>query len=344
MSQPALFLRRYRSDCHVAIQPVHALQANRGVSTALSLITTILFSMAPTEAAELLLEASKDNTLYETPSGTISNGKGQHLFAGRTSSGLSYRRGLIQFDLAGALPPGTSILSAKLTLNMSMTTSGPTPVSLHPALRDWGEGDSTALGGEGGGAAAEPGDATWYHRFSPTEMWDNPGGDFDPIASATTVVTSNGSYTWQGAELTARVQLWIDDPDQNFGWVIAGDESTVHTSKRFDTRENVTPAFRPSLQITYGDTQFLRGDCNSDTIVDLADVITMLDRLYATPGAPCRDACDANDDGSFDISDPVSVLSALFVAGATSLPLPYPDCGTDITDDDPLDCDSANCP
>jgi hypothetical protein len=58
----------------------------------------------------------------------------------------------------------------------------------------------------------------------------------------------------------------------------------------------------------------------------------------------CDDACDFNDDGELDISDPVSGLNYLFVMGSPSPPAPFPSCGTDPTNDS-LGCDTfAGCP
>ena len=58
------------------------------------------------------------------------------------------------------------------------------------------------------------------------------------------------------------------------------------------------------------------------------------------PTAPCADATDANDDGMVDISDAVSILTALFPGGPPlGLPAPFAACGLDPTVD-PLDCAS----
>lgn len=83
-----------------------------------------------------------------------------------------------------------------------------------------------------------------------------------------------------------------------------------------------------------GDTQspFIRGDCNADGAVTIADVVYMVSWL-AVPGAPlspCVAACDSNDDGLLDISDAIDLVTALFITGAP-LPAPYPGCETDPT-------------
>ena len=203
------------------------------------------------------LTPSKDNTLYESALGSLSNGAGQHLFAGRTEvlAGALIRRGLIAFDVAGEIPAGSTILSASLTLNMSRTNlaAGPRTVSLYRVLADWGEGTSDPFGGgEGGGAPSTPGDATWIHRFFDFNFWLSSGGDFLFAPSASSVVGGVGFYTWGPTpSLRADVQGWLDTPASNFGWILIGDESTFPTTKRFDSKDNPIPTLRPVLVVQF---------------------------------------------------------------------------------------------
>jgi hypothetical protein len=120
---------------------------------------------------------------------------------------------------------------------------------VHRALASWGEGDSHAAGEEGGGAAAEFADATWVHRFYWTTTWTAPGGDYHAVASATTMVGGIAFYTWTSAAMAADVQGWVDNPDDNFGWLVLGDETADHTAKRFDTREHA--ATEPLLTVNF---------------------------------------------------------------------------------------------
>ncbi len=80
----------------------------------------------------------------------------------------------------------------------------------------------------------------------------------------------------------------------------------------------------------HGDTLFLRGDCNSDSTVDIADVIHGLGSQFPS-AAPivldCEEACDANGDQVLNIADIISTLSALFGPNTVPLPAPYPNCG-----------------
>jgi len=195
------------------------------------------------------LTPSKDNTLYEDGAGGRSNGAGDHFFVGRTGQNRIVR-GLIAFDVAGNVPAGSTINSATLTLNMSMTKSGNTTVGLHSVSQNWGEGISNAGMGEGGGAFATTGDATWLHNFFNTSTWTTAGGDFNATASATQTVGGVGGYTWASTSQTvANVQSWLDNAADNFGWLVLGNETAI--AKRFDTRENPTPANRPRLTIDF---------------------------------------------------------------------------------------------
>jgi len=196
----------------------------------------------------------RDNTLIEDPSGLLSNGKGQYLFAGRTNQadGFAIRRALLNFPVSGAIPSGAVIDDVALTLNMSRTPEGATIVDVHRMLTDWGEGASDAIGEEGPGIAAQTGDATWLHSYYDTAFWSQAGGDFEATPSGSQVIIGTGMYTWAStAQMVADVQMWLDDPSTNFGWCLVGVESVNKTVKRFDSRENPNPANRPRVQITY---------------------------------------------------------------------------------------------
>lgn len=217
-------------------------------ATAAPLPPSTLSPHLPTAVGLITLQPIQDNTLYESDLGTISNGAGQHFFAGKTDNG-TIRRGLLAFDL-GAIPPGAVVVSASLTLTMSKSLPGDAAVALHTLSAAWGEGPSDALGEEGAGDAAQPGDATWLNTFYDSDLWATPGGDFDPAPSAITVVGGPGAYTWASPALTGDVAAWLADPATNFGWALLGDETANRTAKRFDSREN-EPTARPRLTVTF---------------------------------------------------------------------------------------------
>ena len=196
-------------------------------------------------------EPLKDNTLYETTDGSLSNGAGDHLFAGTTAQN-DVRRAVLTFDVATAIPAGSTVTSVTLTMNMSRTIAGDEVVALHRLLGDWGEAGSDAGGQEGGGAPSQSGDATWIHTFFDTDSWGSAGGDFAATQSASTTVGGTGSYTWGSTpDMVADVQGWVDDPSQNFGWILIGDESVPQTAKRFDSKDHPTASVRPTLTVEF---------------------------------------------------------------------------------------------
>ncbi len=190
---------------------------------------------------------TKDNTLIQDTTGSLSNGAGPNFFVGKNSLG-SNRRGVLAFDISGNVPPGIAIDSVMLTLFMSQTTSADETIELHRLLADWGEGTSSSTGGMG--APATPGDATWIHTFYDTLFWVTPGGDFSTTVSASRSVGAIGFYVWGStSQMVADVQGWLDNPSGNFGWLALGNESMSQTTKRFETRENPVPANRPILSV-----------------------------------------------------------------------------------------------
>jgi hypothetical protein len=219
------------------------------------LILATLLLPAQAGAATVELLPSQDNTLYQpylreaAGEGLLSNGAGSYFFAGRILTG-ELRRGLLAFDVAGALPAGARITEVTLTLQMSKTIVGPTTVSLHRLTADWGEGDSDAGGEEGAGAPAMPGDATWLHTFYDTGLWMMQGGDFDPADSSRQTISAEGLYTFPSTpDLVADVQSWLESPATNYGWIVLGDETMTPSAKRFNSRENGSGS--PTLTVSY---------------------------------------------------------------------------------------------
>jgi len=194
---------------------------------------------------------SKDNSLFESSIGSLSNGGGIYLFTGitRQAPADNARRALLAFDVAGALPAGARITNVTLTLTMNRTIAADSDVSVHRVLRDWGEGASNAAGDEGSGTASQASDATWIHTFFPGDRWNAAGGDFAPAASASTEVAGNGPYSWTSPELAADVRGWLALPASNFGWLLLGDEQGEVTAKRWGSREN--PSDSPVLEIEF---------------------------------------------------------------------------------------------
>ena len=207
-----------------------------------------------------------------------SSGACDSVFAGMTDNNWS-RRALLQFDIASAIPAGSVINNATLTMAVTRGSNHPDAVmTLHVVNTTWGEG-SNGCGTRGGGQGepAFSGAATWEDAEFGSAPWSNPGGDFDPVSSASTLV-SNTTPAWDSAVLgnvamISDIKHWLDFPGLNYGWVLLGDEASPTTSRRFDSREG---GAQPTLTVDFtpdGDVEACcqaDGDC-SLTIVGSGD-------------------------------------------------------------------------
>jgi len=203
------------------------------------------------------INPDKDNTLIQTTTGSLSNALGD-IFIGRTAQAdaSSRRRGVIHFNVAAAIPSGSTITAVTLRLYLNMTGDNTVrSASVYRSTASWGEGTSYVNGGVG--SASTTNDATWIHRFWNTSSWTTSGGDRAATASASANTGSAGAvnqyYTWSSATLVSDVQGWLDTPSSNLGWHIVGDESTASTARRFTSREATDDAgdHFPELVITY---------------------------------------------------------------------------------------------
>ena len=192
-----------------------------------------------------------DNTLYESLTGNVSNGKGTSTFCGLTGSG-AIRRAVMRFDVAGAVPAGAWILSAKLNLFVAQSNgAAPAAASGYRLSQAWGEGTSVAFGNGGSGTAATTGDATWIHTFFSGSTWATPGGFFGGTPSFSMTMPAFGAVSSDlSFQAVLDVQNWRNSPSSNFGWLIKlDDEQTPVTARRFASRESTSN--QPSLEVTY---------------------------------------------------------------------------------------------
>ncbi len=239
----------------------------------LFVFVTIAAPLAPAPAAQIILPAARDNTIYaEAPAN--SNGIGDHFIAGKSGTSSGVRRGLIAFDLTG-LPPLARIDRVALELKFQGPTNQENQsrvVALHRLLADWGEGTSDAgpggTSGSGNGTAATTNDATWRYRFFNSQAWasydsavtGSGGGDLVGAASATATVgiVPDVLVTWEtirsgpATGLIADVEQWLANPSSNSGWLLkVVDESPIRTARRFYSKDDATVANHPRLVIDY---------------------------------------------------------------------------------------------
>jgi hypothetical protein len=255
-------------------------------------------------ADQVVLVPVADNTLIEDPNGAFSAGRASYFFAGRVGNngGTTKRRGAIRFDLS-SIPAGSTVTS--VTLRLVCSAAGSTTsqtISLRRMNASWGEGASLAFGG--GGAPSEPGDATWVHRFYPSTTWATAGGQFNATASASRAVAGTGTYTWSSTtQLVADVQGWVNNPATNFGWLVQGNETTLQSVKRFDSRE-AGAMMRPQLTVVYTPPVSNPADLNNDSVVNSADLGILLSSWGGTGVA------DIDQSGTVDSADLGVLLSA----------------------------------
>lgn len=225
----------------------------RGPARIITGLVLILPAARSANADVVTLPPNQDTTLYQDSGGSLGNGAGSAMFAGRNSQPAnSIRRALLAFDIASAIPPGSVIDGATLRLFNDASNIESQTVELRKINREWGEGASVAGGAQGGGAPAAPGDATWLYAFYNTGTWTSPGGDFASAASASALIGGAGAHLWTStAALTADVQGLLDHPETNYGWALVGNETAAGSAKRFATREATDPNVRPLLTITY---------------------------------------------------------------------------------------------
>ena len=203
------------------------------------------------------IKSSMDTTIFNNPnfaSNPLSNGMGQHMFAGRTGGNNTFelRRALLAFDIAGEIPANAIIDTASLQLTVSKAPhDSADPFALYRVLASWGEGNSDAEAPEGVGTGAQPGDATWTHRLFPNVFWNSQGGDFDASPSATKDIHDIGTYVFFSTKLATDVQYWVDNPSENYGWFLLGNEQGVMNARRFFTRESGNDDGVPTLRVTF---------------------------------------------------------------------------------------------
>jgi hypothetical protein len=225
----------------------------------ISLALILVLAASPAAAdITVTLNPDKDNTLCQY--GDSSNALGD-IFAGRTgqADSDSRRRGVIHFNVAGSVPSGATITSAKLRLYLNQASDANShTLTLRKASASWGEGTSFYAGGRC--AAKTANDASWTYRIYSTNTWTSAGGDYSGTSTQTCSVGSTLQYyEWtSNAAMIADVQGWLGTPASNYGWVVLGNEAQSATARRFTSREGTSTQV-PQLVITYT-TNGLRAD------------------------------------------------------------------------------------
>jgi len=197
-------------------------------------------------AATATINPSQDNTVAEDFPNN-SSGACDSIFAGNTDNGFA-RRALMRFDVGAQIPPGSTINSVTLTLTITRGgNNADSTMTLHPLNAAWVEGVEDCGVRGGGQGAPSTGGVTWNTMPG---FGASSGGaaivDADPAVWSGTVVTD---------PMVIDVQGWLDNPGNNNGWMVIGDENNPNTTRRFGSREGSTP---PQLVVDFtptGDTE-----------------------------------------------------------------------------------------
>jgi uncharacterized protein (TIGR03118 family) len=175
-------------------------------------------------------------------SGSPDNNAGATAWFDAGTDGIGgVRRGLLRFDVS-TIPAGSTITSATVQLTVVKVpgnSSVNSTFDLFRLLVDWNEGSKTG----NNGAPASADEATWNARMKGAANWTAPGAKSDAVAtaSASTAVGSanNAKYSWGGSGVVADVQAWVDNPSQNFGWLLASrSESSRRSVRGFASRQS----------------------------------------------------------------------------------------------------------
>lgn len=141
---------------------------------------------------------------------------------------------------------------------------------------------------------------------------------------------------------------WRDTGGQNqyhmnYGW--GGSFNAWYTiDNLYCPWEGCDPMVEYMIRNIIPDMLFIRGDADSNMVVDMPDAVWILKYKFVPGSLPpsCMRAGDADDDGSVGMPDAVYILRYKFIPGSPPPPAPFPDCGVDLTPDE-LGCNAHPC-
>lgn len=202
------------------------------VVTLLALFSYVIVSVSGISST---IQPSSQDTFISSMFTGLNYGGAGELIVYATSSTWNYRV-LVQFDLS-SIPPGSTVTSATLKLNYYRWDPN------DPAGRTLWANRLTQSWTEMG--------VTWS-RYDGTNLWSNPGGDYDLGDSASATVPS--SFGWMTWTVTDIVKAWIEDSEPNYGFLIKEEaEGAVSASYMayFYSREYEETELQPILEIDY---------------------------------------------------------------------------------------------
>lgn len=204
---------------------------------------------------------TEDTFIVSGSGATLNYGANQSIPVGYNT--FNIRRALMRFDLSSlSLAPGESVASASITLNLNAApVSGAEEIGVYEvALANVGWVEGTANGTRQVGSSSfnyritestDPASTTWDGGSNGAlEGWP---GSTTPMDTATVDVgTALGTDFTFDLDLTL-VESWINNSSTNAGVVFsptAGPANSNNYLASFDSSEDGTIAFRPSLEVS----------------------------------------------------------------------------------------------
>ncbi|MEE3200218.1 MAG: glycoside hydrolase family 18 protein [Planctomycetota bacterium] len=208
--------------------------------------------------------------------------------------------------------------------------AGVPPTKLHMGVPFYGRGWR--------GVADENNGLHQPHRGVPTGTWENGVFDYSDLVdnylpSYTRHWHEEAKVPWLYNADTG-IMITYDDPEslalkvdyvneQRLGGVMLWDLSSD------DEQGSLLSVLHEGLRQPPA-ARFIRGDCNTDAMIDLTDAVYLLNYNFTGgPSPACAAACDADGDGQINgtVTDALYLLSFSFLGGAPPPP-PFPACGT----------------
>ncbi|SES47801.1 RHS repeat-associated core domain-containing protein [Actinokineospora terrae] len=154
---------------------------------------------------------------------------------GNNGATFGKTRTVVKFDGLNAIPPGTTVTDADLSLWSFYSNGSGATFDGHPLTRAFVENQ-----------------ATW-NRASTATAWTTPGGDIGARADFVSGVTDKPNWLiWENA---AMVQGWVDNPATNNGFQVKlRDENGAQQRILLLSDEATEPGLRPTLEVSYQGT------------------------------------------------------------------------------------------
>jgi hypothetical protein len=191
---------------------------------------------ASVHAVSTNLLAVSDTYLRDELSSDDNFGNSEVVLVGVSLDATKHNHGLFRFSLFG-IPANATITGATLHLISTGGMTAPFNHGLHRLLKDWNESE-----------------ATWNLRLLPSTGWGAGGGKADddflsaPSAiAAIDIAPTTNDFSSSG--MVADVQLWVSDPDTNFGWMVIAVDGQLGSGKILGSRESL--AAQPYLTVDY---------------------------------------------------------------------------------------------